>query len=126
MIHGEIEKTYRKMIICQQPEIHLNPRIQSELGDFFTQINDPNLSLLIETHSEHILTRLQRRVADGTLDPKEIVIYFISNEQNSSKIKNLSISKRGEFDYWPEGFFQDDYEDTIEILRASLKNRGGE
>lgn len=126
LVHGEIERTYRKMIICQQPEIHLNPKIQSELGDFFTQIDDPNLSLLIETHSEHILTRLQRRVADGTLDSKDIAIYFVSNEQNCSNIKNLSISKRGEFDSWPEGFFQDDYEDTIEILKASLKDGKGE
>lgn len=122
---GETNEIYRKMIICQQPEIHLNPRIQSGLGDFFTQIDDPNLSLLIETHSEHILTRLQRRVADGTLDPKDIAIYFISKEKNSSQVKNLIISKRGEFDYWPEGFFQDDYEDTMEILKASLQNREG-
>lgn len=126
IFNGEIEETYRKMVICQQPEIHLNPRIQSELGDFFTQIDDPNLSLLIETHSEHILTRLQRRVADGTLDPNDIAIYFISREDISSEVKKLSISKKGEFDYWPEGFFQDDYEDTIEILKASLKHQEGE
>lgn len=126
ILHGEIEEKYRKTIICQQPEIHLNPRIQSELGDFFTQIDDSNLSLLIETHSEHILTRLQRRVADRTLDPKDIAIYFISKDENSSQVKNLTISKRGEFDYWPEGFFQDDYEDTMEILKASLKHPEGE
>jgi len=126
IILGEKSEKYRKMIICQQPEIHLNPRIQSELGDFFTQIDDPNLSLLVETHSEHILTRLQRRVADGTLDPKDIAIYFISKDENSSRVKNLAISKRGEFDYWPEGFFQDDYADTVEILKASLKHQEGE
>lgn len=126
IFHGEIEERYRKMIICQQPEIHLNPRIQSELGDFFTQVDDPNLSLLIETHSEHILTRLQRRVADGTLNPKDIAIYFVSKDENSSRVKNLALSKRGEFDYWPEGFFQDDYEDTMEILKASLKFPGSE
>jgi predicted ATPase len=125
MLHRTL-KNGRKMIICQQPEIHLNPRIQSELGDFFTQLDDPKLSLLIETHSEHIITRLQRRVADGTLDPKDIEIYFVSKENNSSKIKYLSISKRGEFDHWPEGFFQDDYIDTMEILKASLKQPGGE
>lgn len=126
VFHGEKEGRYQKMIICQQPEIHLNPRIQSELGDFFTQMDDPNLSLLIETHSEHILTRLQRRVADGTLNQKDIVIYYVSNEKNSSAIKNLTFSNRGEFDYWPEGFFQDDYEDTIEILKASMKRLEGE
>lgn len=126
IFHGEIEEKYKKMIICQQPEIHLNPRIQSELGDFFTQIDDPNLSLLVETHSEHILTRLQRRVADGTLDTKDIAIYFVSKDENFSEVKKLSISKRGKFDYWPEGFFQDDYEDTMEILKASLKRREGE
>jgi predicted ATPase len=110
-----------KILITEQPEIHLNPRIQAELGDFFIHIADSEKAILIETHSEHIISRIQRRVADGTLKPEDVVIYFISKIGNKSNIKEISISRNGHFNYWPEGFFQDDFEDAIEILKSSLK-----
>ena len=110
-----------KILITEQPEIHLNPRIQAELGDFFIYIAKPEKALLIETHSEHIISRIQRRVADGTLNPEDVVIYFISKNGNKSDIKEISISRNGQFNYWPEGFFQDDFEDAIEILKTSLR-----
>jgi len=112
-----------KILITEQPEIHLNPRIQAELGDFFIHIAKPQKSLLIETHSEHILSRIQRRVSDGTLKPEDVIIYFISKHGTKSKIDEISISDKGQFSYWPEGFFQDDFEDAIEILKNSFEEK---
>jgi hypothetical protein len=123
---GRYEEYMNKLVICQQPEIHLNPRIQAELGDFFVQLKSSNLSLLIETHSEHLVTRLQRRVAEGELNPNDIIIYFISQNKNESVIKPIKISAEGVFDYWPGDFFQDDYRDSIEILKASLRRSSNE
>ena len=124
--HTSSEQTIKKCIISEQPEIHLNPMIQAQLGDLFIEIGAPDMSIFIETHSEHIINRVQRRVADGTLDPNDVSIYFVSKNQNKSIVKNIKISPNGTFDYWPEGFFQDDYEDSIEILKASLRNAKGE
>ena len=115
-----------KFVISEQPEIHLNPMIQAQLGDLFIEIADSNMSLLIETHSEHIISRVQRRVADETLKPEDISIYFISKNKNKSIVKKISMSPNGTFDYWPDGFFQDDYNDSIEILKASLRKYDGE
>ena len=121
----EDKNEVNKLLIIEQPEIHLNPRIQAELGDFFIKIGKPDKALLIETHSEHIISRIQRRVADGTLDTKDVVIYFVSKQNNKSEIKEISISRTGQFNYWPEGFFQDDFEDAIEILKSSFRQQEG-
>ena len=124
--YSSSEQTIKKCIISEQPEIHLNPMIQAQLGDLFIEIGASDMSIFIETHSEHIINRVQRRVADGTLDPNDVSIYFVSKNKNKSIVKNIKLSPNGTFDYWPEGFFQDDYEDSIEILKASLKNAKGE
>jgi len=122
---GEEKIEVNRLLLIEQPEIHLNPKIQAELGDFFVKIAKRNRALLIETHSEHIISRIQRRVVDGLLKPEDVVIYFFSKHDtiNKSKIKKISILPTGAFSYWPDGFFQEDYEDAIEILKESLKKQ---
>ena len=119
------EKEHSRLVICQQPEIHLNPKIQSDLADFFISLSE-KMSFIIETHSEHILTRVQRRIAEGTLDPKDVAVYFVSKNGNASNIKRMIINESGEFDFWPENFFQEDFIDSVEILRASNKRKKAE
>lgn len=122
----EEKSDVNRLLITEQPEIHLNPKIQAALGDFFVQIGKSDRTLLIETHSEHLLSRIQRRVADGTLNPEDVIIYYISKQDNKSEIEEISISNKGVFSYWPEGFFQDDFDEAIEILKESLRgNRRG-
>lgn len=107
--------------LIEQPEIHLNPRIEASLGDFFIEVMKSDVNLMIETHSEHLLNRLQRRIADGSIDdPNNIVIYFISKEEGVSEINEIQISSSGSFSEWPDGFFQEDFEDAIEILKESI------
>lgn len=107
--------------IIEQPEIHLNPRIEASLGDFFIDVIESGSRLMIETHSEHLLNRLQRRVVDGSIEDEDsVVIYFVSKEEDESEIREIEISSSGEFSDWPEGFFQDDFEDAMEILKESI------
>ena len=120
----EEDEEVNRLLISEQPEIHLNPRIQAELGDFFIQLCESNRVILIETHSEHIISRIQRRVADRTLNSEDVIMYYISKNNNKSKINEISISNSGQFSYWPEGFFQDDFEDAIEILKESFRHQG--
>jgi hypothetical protein len=125
LMKGDYPRIYKgkeevnRLFITEQPEIHLNPKIQAALADFFIQLGDQNRMLLIETHSEHIITRIQRRVAEGSLNPEDAIIYYISKHDNKSEIEKISISPKGEFSYWPKGFFQDDLEDAIEIIKKS-------
>lgn len=107
--------------VIEQPEIHLNPRIEAALGDFFIDVMESGSNLIIETHSEHLLNRLQRRVVDGSIEEENnVVIYFISKEEKESELREIEISSSGELSQWPDGFFQDDFEDAMEILKESF------
>jgi hypothetical protein len=113
----------RFMMLIEQPEIHLNPRIEADIGDFFIDIIESDIDLIIETHSEHLLNRIQRRVADDTIkDSGSVSIYFVSKPEEESDIEEIIMDSNGRFDNWPAGFFQDDFEEAIEILKESLPN----
>ncbi|USZ68318.1 DUF3696 domain-containing protein [Halorussus salilacus] len=113
----------KPLALIEQPEIHLNPRIEASLADFFIDVMESGTNLIIETHSEYLLNRLQRRVVDGKIENKDqLVIYFISKEGIESKVKEIKVSSSGSLSDWPEGFFQDDFEDAVEILKESMKD----
>lgn len=113
----------RPIMLIEQPEIHLNPRIEADIGDFFINIVKSDIDLLIETHSEHLLNRVQRRVADGTIEDEDrISIYFVEKPEDKSKIREITMDSSGRFEDWPSGFFQDDFEEAVEILKESLPN----
>ena len=113
------------LTLIEQPETHLHPRMQAELADLFidmiggTQVS-PSKQLVIETHSEYLLKRLRRRVAEGRIQAKNVILYFISRKNEDSAtsiIKRAEMSEKGAFD-WPAEFYEDDLEDTIEFLKA--------
>ena len=114
-------KAEEELVMLEQPEVHLNPRIESELGDFFKEMVLNDLNLMIETHSEHMLSRIQRRVSEGKLDRNKVNVFFVNKKENISEIEKLNIRESGEFENWPSGFFQDDYEDSVEIFKNSIK-----
>ena len=105
----------------EQPELHLHPRIQVELGDLFAQQLDKGGMFLIETHSEHLLLRFMRRMrqtSDGTLPdgapevrPENIAVYFVEIDPNGDQtlIREMPLNERGELvEAWPGGFFEED------------------
>lgn len=102
-------------IVClEQPELHLHPAVQSRLSDFFL-IARPDISLIIETHSEYLITRLRRRIADQTIDPTEVSIFFAEQTAGVTNLSELEISQLGNFSEWPKGFF-----DTQEIEERQI------
>lgn len=113
------------LTLIEEPEIHLNPRIESAMADFFIDINESGIGLFLETHSEHILNRIQRRVADGRIDNKDSVsVYFVTKEGVESEVQNIEMDENGAFEQWPEGFFQDDLDDAIEMLKETFDKEG--
>jgi hypothetical protein len=120
-----------RLIAIEQPELHVHPRVQVALGDLFIQranevpdhgpppagIN-PAGTLLIETHSEHLLLRLLRRIretAEGTLPeltepltPDELAVLYVEPGEAGTTVKQLRVSTEGDFiDKWPDGFFEE-------------------
>lgn len=117
----------------EQPEIHLHPKAQSVLADAFVSAihsyengSPRGTQLIIETHSEHFLNRLQRRVAEGTLMTHEVAVYFVKNKKGTAELEALKLNDDGEISNWPENFFGDEMEDiTARTLAAIRKKKTG-
>ena len=120
-------------IWMEQPEIHLHPRVQSELADVFIaaiqarELGKPrNVQLIIESHSEHLLNRIQTRIAEGTLSPDEVAIYFCKRPGANAEIEPLSIDGYGEIENWPDDFFGDEMAEMSARIRAAMKKKESE
>jgi hypothetical protein len=117
-------------LIFEQPELHLHPRAQSELGDLFIEAihakeNDKprDIQFLIESHSEHLLRRIQRRIAEGRLKPEEAALYFCSPGPEGSRIEELKLDEDGNIINWPENFFGDEMGDLAAMTEAAMKRQ---
>jgi hypothetical protein len=92
--------------IVEEPEIHLHPRAQASLGDYFCGLVDRGVQCLIETHSEYLLLRLQQKVAAGELDADSIIFYYVTNQAGAKKVISLTLDESASFnDQLPGGFF---------------------
>jgi AAA domain, putative AbiEii toxin, Type IV TA system/AAA ATPase domain/Protein of unknown function (DUF3696) len=113
LVLGASEGSY---VLLEQPELHLHPAVQSRLADFFAQAR-PDISLFIETHSEYLITRLRRRVAEHSVSP-ELRVLFARQQKGETRFRSLRFNEAGDFEEWPEGFFDTLSDDTAEIARA--------
>ena len=103
--------------IIEQPEIHIHPRLQTDLADFFIEgVKTRQCQYIIETHSEHILLRLLRRIRETTngelqegqppLKPEDVAVIYAKPTAHGTELTELRISEDGDFiDPWPAGFF---------------------
>lgn len=109
----------RESIICiEQPETHLHPRLQARLADLLvetTEFTGRANQLLVETHSEHLLLRLQRRIREGALNADHVcVLYVDQNADGVATVARLRMDEDGDFiDEWPHGFFDDRIEELL-------------
>ena len=95
-------------LILEQPGIHLHPMAQADLADLFLEvIMERNLQILVESHSEHLLTRLQRRVAEKQISQDDVALYFCRNINGESTKDRLKVNELGDIENWPENFFGD-------------------
>lgn len=103
--------------IIQQPELHLHPALQACLGDVLLEATADGKQLIVETHSEHVLLRILKRIrqsgsgkipsASLSIHPDEMsVVYFEPTSAGITSAKRLRVSSDGDFiDRWPRGFF---------------------
>ncbi len=96
-------------LILEQPGIHLHPMVQSQLADLLIEVvNERNLQILVESHSEHLLTRLQRRIVEKKIAADQTAFYFCRNDEGVSEIEKLDVDETsGDIKNWPENFFGD-------------------
>ncbi len=97
-----------QVISVEQPEVHIHPRLQADLGDLLIEaIQEPRRNqFIIETHSEHLALRLQRRVREGKISPTDISVVYIGRGSNGATVQPLRLDSEGDFmDDFPGGFF---------------------
>ncbi|MFC4964608.1 DUF3696 domain-containing protein [Alcaligenes sp. GCM10023179] len=122
----------------EQPEIHLHPQVQAELADVFISAiqarengSPRDVQLIVESHSEHFLNRLQRRVAEGALHAEDVAVYFCRRAGSVTELEPLRLNMFGEIENWPENFFGDEMADiagrTLAAMqrKKELKEQGG-
>lgn len=97
-----------RIISTEQPEIHIHPQLQAELGDLLAQAIKPPYEnqFLIETHSEHLILRLQKLVRKGILKKDDVSVIYVTKSKDGSRVQRLRMDDEGGFvDAWPDGFF---------------------
>jgi predicted ATPase len=117
-------------VIMEQPELHLHPAVQQNLADLFIGAatsredgEERNVQFLIESHSEHFLRRLQRRVAEDKISQEDVAVYFCNTSLEGSTITQLEMDLYGNITNWPDGFFGDPMTDIAEMQKAGIRRR---
>jgi predicted ATPase len=110
----------QSLTIAEQPEIHLNPRLQYLLADLFVEMANSDHRVIVETHSEHLLLRLRRLVASGKIERSKVAIYFVEKKDGISSIRHIPLEKNGhiEAEIWPKGFFEDSLRESLALAAA--------
>jgi len=105
--------------IVEQPELHLHPAAHGGLADIYiAAAKRPNVRFMIETHSETFLLRVRRRIAEGSLDPSMVAVYFLESTGGVATARPIKVAEDGSLDYWPTGIFSEDYEEARAITKA--------
>ena len=112
--------------MVEEPEIHLHPRAQAELGDFFLELYQRRVQSIVETHSEYLVLRLQQHVANIQIPPEHIRIYYIYPKGDKKVVKVLRMNNKGRFiDEWPEGFFPERLDEAKKLSQLRFKHEHG-
>jgi predicted ATPase len=111
-------------VLMEQPEIHLHPSVQSGLADvILTVAKTRNLQVIVESHSEHLLRRFQRRVAEESYAAEDLTLYFCDSVGGESKLVHLEMDLLGEIMNWPPDFFGDEMHEIAQTRKAILKRK---
>lgn len=108
------------LTLIEQPELHLNPKLQRNLGDFFVQMAKDKKRLIVETHSEHLLLRVRTLIAQKKIPHEDVGLYFVEKYGKSSKIREIDINALGHInkENWPKDFFADKLAGSLELAQA--------
>lgn len=114
------------LYLVEQPELHLHASAQGPLGDLFLNTARDRIgTVIVETHSENLLLRVRRRIAEG-LDPDLVALYWVDERpEGHSVLKRIRIDQDGDVDDWPSGVFSEGYEEIKALRRAARSRKAG-
>jgi predicted ATPase len=117
-------------VLIEQPEIHLHPSAQTALADLFIaaisarEEGEPRrVQFLVESHSEHFLRRLQRRIAEEEITESDVALYFCYFGDDGAQIDRLEVDSYGNILNWPPDFFGDELEDVAVQAEKAMQRK---
>lgn len=110
--------------VIEHPEAELHPAAHANIAELLLEnLTGRERPLVVETHSEMVLLRARRWVAEGRIPADHVLIYWVQVEPGiGSMLRKISINERGELDKWPAGVFIENYEEILAIRRAARAN----
>lgn len=111
-------------MILEQPEIHLHPFAQSALADIIIDAYQTRqVQILLESHSEHLLNRLQRRIAEEKITSDEVSLFFCQPKDGDCNLETLELDEYGNIKNWPKNFFGDQFGEINAMADAIMERR---
>lgn len=112
------------IIIVEEPESHLHPLSQALLAELFVEASSKRgVQFIVETHSEHLLRRLQTLVAREEVLPDKVDMYFVERDGINANINDLGLDEYGRIANWPDKFFGDTTEEVKEQAKLAIQRR---
>ncbi|MGF6730830.1 energy-coupling factor transporter ATP-binding protein EcfA2 [Paraburkholderia youngii] len=110
------------IVMVEEPESHLHPVAQTVLAEMLASVSqDRGVQFIVETHSEHLLRRMQTLVARDTVKTRDLRMYFVEREGTTAKLQQLEVDQFGTIRPWPEYFFGDSAGEAREQAKARAK-----
>ncbi|MFH1743174.1 MAG: DUF3696 domain-containing protein [bacterium] len=116
----------KKTLLVEQPELHLHPALQAELGDLFIEsaLGGGYNTFIIETHSEHLILRIMRRMRETfegktsshlhPVRPEDVSVLYVEKDGTSSIVREMPLNERGDLvKAWPGGFFEEGLREVL-------------
>jgi len=115
------------LLLFEQPELHLHPLGQQALADFFLALMRSGRQVLLETHSDHLVSRLRRRVAEDETDELASRLGFIFAERDdaATTYRRVEANAFGGLNNWPAGFMDQAASESALIVEAALRKQQG-
>lgn len=113
-------------VLLEQPEIHLHPLAQANLADVLIYASERRgVQIILESHSEHLLLRLQRRIAERAIEAEDVKLYFCEDKRGSSVLTPLWLNVLGQIENWPTNFMGDAFGEAAAAEDARLERLQG-
>ncbi len=117
-------------VLMEQPEIHLHPRVEAKLADLFVDAINAreggaarDCQFVIESHSEHLLRRLQRKIAEEEVSKDQVALYFVAHGKDGATLEPIEVDDYGNIKNWPKDFFADAMADHVARAQAEARRK---
>ena len=104
------------LILIENPESHLHPSGQAEMGEFLAKCASAGLQIILETHSDHVLNGIRRAVKKQVIKSDDVTLHFFQSRQKESQVITPLINENGDLSEWPENFFDQFDKDTSFLI----------